>query len=218
MNEYIFWAVDIQKDYFDGKYKIPSVDSILNNINDITQFAKTNKIKVINTAGWYSPEADFLSESPNYEDTYPPHCIMNTDGARFVKEAAPENFTIVDWANPGGISLQDVHKNREVAITKNDIDLFKGNTYSESILHNLGVPIHQRPKFVIYGINVGSTALNLLKRGYEVVIVNDANRNLNGVPFTQEDIIAPAQNPYPDQVNVEQNVAMNFISTKNLIK
>ena len=212
MNEYIFWAVDIQKDFFDGKYKIPSVDSILNNLSDITQFAKPNGIKVINTAGWYSPEANFLSETPDYNDTFPPHCVMNTEGARFIKETAPEKFTIIDWTNPSGISLPDIHKSREVAITKSDMDLFKGNSYSESILHNLGVPIHQRPKFVIYGINIGSTALNLLRRGYEVVIVNDANRNLNGVPFTQEDIIAPAQNPYPDQVTVEQNETIYFTS------
>ncbi|MHA2403122.1 MAG: cysteine hydrolase family protein [Candidatus Kariarchaeaceae archaeon] len=217
MNEYIFFNVDTQKDYFEGKYKIPSADAIINNLNDITQFAKQNKIKVINTAGWYPEDAKHLSEMPDYEETFPFHCMMNTEGAKFIKETQPERFTIIDWTNPGGMSLMDVHKSREVAITKKMFDPFEGNPYGESLLHNLGVPIHQRPKFVVYGINVGPTVLGLLRRGYEVVVVADGNRSFRGLPFTQEDIIAPAQNPYPDQVQVKQNVALEFINTKNLI-
>jgi nicotinamidase-related amidase len=217
MNEYIFFNVDTQKDYFEGKYKIPSADTIVNNLNDITQFAKQNRIKVINTAAWYPEDAKHLSDMPDYEETFPYHCMMNTEGAKFIKETQPEKFTIIDWANPGGINLMEVHKSKDVAMTKKSMDPFDGNPYGESLLHNLGVPIHQRPKFVVYGINVGPTVLGLLRRGYEVIVVNDANRTFKGVPFTQTDIIAPAQNPYPDQVQVKQNVALEYINTKNLI-
>lgn len=217
MSEYIFFNVDTQKDYFEGKYKVPSADSIVNNLNDITQFAKQNRIKVVNTAGWYSEDSKHISETPDYDETFPPHCMMNTDGAKFIKETQPERFTIIDWSNPDGMNLQEVHKSREIAVTKNSFDMFEGNSYAESLLHNLGVPIHQRPKFVVYGINVGPTVLGLLRRGYEVIVVQDSNRTLNGVPFTQEDIIESPQNPYPDQVKVVQKVGLEFINTKNLL-
>ena len=192
---YIFWNVDTQKDYFDGKYKIPSSEAILNNLNDITQFAKQNGIKVVNTAGWYPEDSKHLSETPDYTETFPPHCLMNTDGAKFIKETQPTKFTVIDWSNPGGISLMDVHKNREVAITKNKLDPFDGNPYGESILHNLGVPIKERPKFLVYGINVGPTVLALLRRGYEVVVVLDANRSFSGTPLKQDDIIETTHLP-----------------------
>lgn len=217
MTEYIFFNVDTQKDFFSGGYKVPSADAIVNNLNDITQFAKINRIKVVNTAGWYPEDAKHISEMPDYQETFPPHCMMGTEGAKFIKETQPEKFTIIDWTNPGGISLQDVHKSREIALTKKLMDPFDGNPYGESILHNLGVPIHQRPKFVVYGINVAPTVLGLLKRGYEVIVVNDANRTLQGTPFSQSDIIDAPQNPYPDQVQVKQNVALEFINTENLI-
>lgn len=217
--DYIFWNIDTQKDFFEGgSYKIPSTDAIINNLNDITQFAKVNNIKIVNTAGWYPSEAKHISDFPDYTDTFPPHCMMGTEGAKFIKETQPTKFSVIDWANPGGISFQDIHKSREIAITKSAMDPFEGNPYGESILHNLGIPIQKRPKFVLYGINISITALALLKRGYEIIVVSDANRNFDGVSFHQENIIPPTMNPYPDQVQVKQNVALEFISTENLLK
>ncbi len=215
--EYIFWNIDTQKDFFDGSYKIPGTKNILNNLNDITQYAKTNNIKVINSAGWYNEDANHFSENPDYTETFPVHCKMNSDGAKFIKETQPEKFTIVDWAN-SGVWLADVHKYREVAITKGKPNLFDGNAYAESVLHNLGIPIKQRPKFIIYGINIGDTALSLLRRGYEITVVNDANMNFNGEPFRQDNIIQEAQNPYPDQVQIKQNVSLKTITTQDLLK
>lgn len=218
MGDYIFWNVDTQKDYFDGGFKIPSIENIINNLNDITQFARLNNVKVVNTAGWYTKDNKQLSDNPNYTTTFPYHCMVNTDGAKFIKETQPTDFTVVDWANPSGLSFMDIHRNRELAITKSKLDMFEGNSYSESILHNLGVPIKQRPIFVVYGVNVGITVLSLLKRGYEVIVVMDANRSYNGTPLKESDIIQEAPNPYPDQVYVKQNTNLSFITTENLLK
>jgi nicotinamidase/pyrazinamidase len=217
MQEYVFFNVDTQKDFFEGSYRIPSVDNIVRNLNDITQYAKLKNIKVVNTAGWYKKDSPHLSNMPDFTETFPHHCLMETDGAKFIKETQPQKFTIIDWANPSGISLMDIHKNREIAITKSKFDPFDGNPYGESLLHNLGVPIKQRPKFVVYGINVGPTVLGLLRRGYEVIVVLDANRNFDGVQFKQDDIIQEAGNPYPDQVQVKQNVDLQFITTESLL-
>jgi nicotinamidase-related amidase len=209
MNEYILINVDTQKDFFEGSFTIKGSEKIIDNLSKITKFAKDNYIKVINTACWYDDKTKHLSEMPDFVETFPPHCIMGTDGAKFIKETQPEKLFVIDWANPQGMSLVDMHKSREIAITKNKMNPIDGNPYGETIIHNLGVPINQRPKFIIYGVNIVSTVLPILRRGYEVIVVSDANINFNGSNF---DISELMSNPQETVKNIE------FITTVNLTK
>jgi nicotinamidase/pyrazinamidase len=209
MSEYIFINVDTQKDFFDGSFKINGSEKIVDNLSKLTQFAKNNYIKVVNIACWYDDKTKHLSETPDFVETFPPHCIMGTDGAKFIKETQPEKLFVIDWGNPQGISLADMHKSREIAITKNKMNSIEGNPYGETLLHNLGVPINQRPKFIIYGVNIVSTVLPILRRGYEVIVVSDANINFNGGVFDVSELVSNPQ---------ETVKSIDFITTDNLIK
>ena len=210
----IFFNINTQRDFFEGgTYKIPSVEHILTNLNDITQYAKMRGAKVVSTVGWYHPNSKFLSDTPDYNKTYPKHCIMNTEGAKFLKETSPESYFLMDWNSPQGLQFHELHENNNVVVTKKSRDFFEGNTYSESLVHNLGIPIMQRPIFLVYGIDIGPTVLGLLKRGYSVKVIDDANRNLNGMPFKKNDVIDEKQNPYPDQIVAP----LTFISTKEAL-
>lgn len=215
----IFFNVNTQRDFFTGSYKIPSVEHILNNLNDITQYAKVRGAKVVSTVGWYHPNSSFLSDSPDYRKTYPKHCLMNTEGAKFLKETSPEGYFLMDWNSPSGLQFHQLHENNNVVVTKKSMDFFEGNTYSESLIHNLGIPIMMRPNFLVYGIDVGPVVLGLLRRGYSVKVVEDANRNLNGTPFKKSDIIEQKQNPYPDQIQAPllDETPLQFISTRDVL-
>jgi nicotinamidase/pyrazinamidase len=81
----IFFNVNTQKDFFEGGlYKVPSSEHILNNLNDITQYAKVRGAKVISSLGWYHPSSKFFSDTPDHRKTFPKHCLMNSDGAKFL--------------------------------------------------------------------------------------------------------------------------------------
>lgn len=216
----IFFNVNTQRDFFEGgSYKIPSSEHILNNLNDITQYAKVRGAKVISAVGWYHPNSKFLSDTPDYNKTYPKHCLMNSEGAKFLKETSPESYFLMDWNSPTGLQFHQLHENKNVVVTKKEMGFFEGNTYSESLIHNLGIPIMQRPIFMVYGIEVGPVVLGLLRRGYAVKVVEDANRNLNGMPFKKSDIIEQKQNPYPDQIQgpLSDEVPLQFITTKEVL-
>jgi hypothetical protein len=216
----IFFNINTQRDFFEGgTYKIPSVEHILANLNDITQYAKMRGAKVVSTVGWYHPNSKFLSDTPDYNKTYPKHCIMNTEGAKFLKETSPESYFLMDWNSPQGLQFHELHENNNVVVTKKSRDFFEGNTYSESLVHNLGIPIMQRPIFLVYGIDIGPTVLGLLKRGYSVKVIDDANRNLNGMPFKKNDVIDEKQNPYPDQIVAPliDETPLTFINTKEVL-
>lgn len=215
----IFFNVNTQRDFFEGSYKIPSAEHILNNLSDLTQYAKINNVKVVSTVGWYTSEAKHLSETPDYNKTFPKHCLMNTEGAKFLRETSPESYFLMDWNSPQGLQFHELHENNNVVVTKKTRDFFEGNTYSESLIHNLGIPIMQRPSFLVYGVDIGPTVLGLLRRGYSVKVVEDANRNFNGMPFRSDDVIDKKQSPYLEEqnVNVVDDTPLQFISTKNVL-
>lgn len=208
---YIFWCVDTQKDLLEGSYKIPNAKSILKNLNDLTQIAKLNNIKVINSLGWYKPDSTFLSNTPDYDKTFPPHCLMNTEGANFINETTPENMFIIEW-DGDSIFFPDLHKHRNIVVKKKSIDIFEGNSISESLLHNLGIPFMERPKFIVYGFNIKPVVISLLKRGYEVIVVLDGNMGLNGQPFGESD----ANNLFGNFENNKIN-NLNFTTTEIML-
>lgn len=215
----IFININTQKDFFEGgNCEIPNINRILNNIKELTEFSKRKNIKVVNIASWYLPDSNFFSESPNYETTLPKHCIIGSDGARFIEETFPTTYFLMDW-NSNKIEFHKMHSEKNIIVTKKGLNFFEGNPYSESLIHNLGIPIMQRPIFIVYGININSTVLDLLKRGYTVKVVEDANLNFNGMPFSKYDIIEDKQNPYPDQFNdsnIVDDTPLHFLKTKDV--
>jgi hypothetical protein len=72
---------------------------------------------------------------------------------------------------------------------------------------------------MVYGIEVGPVVLGLLRRGYAVKVVEDANRNFNGTPFKKSDVIDQKQNPYPDQIQGQliDETPLQFITTKEVL-
>ena len=101
-------------------------------------------------------------------------------------------------------------------MTKKSLDVFEGNQYFDAIIHNLGVPFMERPHYIVYGVEVGPTVLGLLRRGYEVTVVSDANINTNGQPFKKEDIITQQVSPDAD-IKPKEVLALNFITTEKLV-
>jgi nicotinamidase-related amidase len=237
---YVFVNVDTQKDYFVGEYKIPGATHIMGKLNDLTQGAKKYGVKVINTKGWYKGDSSEFSESPDYMVTYPKHCVMNTNGSQNIPETIPEQPFVIDWSVNTSIVFPMIHKSRNIVVNKDKLKImrmginefaepFDGNPYMESIMHNLGVPMMERPKYIIYGINVGPTALGLMKRGYDVHVVSDANINFTGTPLTKTDII-PQQTAPQDSNSLlgqemsgmeyessSEDTSIGFITTKEII-
>jgi|TARA_R110000803_G_scaffold62300_2_gene122598 nicotinamidase-related amidase len=212
----IFFNVDTQQDFFnDEGLDIPNNESILKNLSILSEYVKTNNLKTIHSIRWFKEDSDFFSEMPDYRKTLPKHCLKDTKGARFINETAPFNYFLVNWEDDN-LSFPEIHRNSNIVVTKKTQSLFEGNSFSEALINNLGVPFMERPTFYLYGVDVGKTALELLMRGYTVYIVNDANINVNGQPFKKEDIIAQVMGPDSD-VAPKEVLELKTILTKELI-
>jgi nicotinamidase-related amidase len=212
----VVFNVDTQQDFFEGGLiDIPNGESVLANLQAISDVCKKNGTKVISTIRWFKEDSDFFSEMPDWRETYPVHCLKDTKGARFMNETAPDRYFLLNWEG-GSLVFPEIHKNNHIVITKKTEDVFEGNPYFESLIHNLGVPFMDRPHYVVYGVEVGKTVLGLLRRGYEVTVISDASINLNGQPFKKEDIINQQVSPDPD-ITPKEVLSLNFITTDQLL-
>lgn len=215
-NTNIFFNIDTQQDFFDREsLDIPNGESILDNLKSVSDYLRDNQIKTIHTIRWFLEDSEFFSEMPDYTTKFPKHCVKDTKGSRFINQTAPIGYFLMNWEG-GNLVFPEIHRNTNIVVTKKRTDLFEGNSFSEALINNLGIPMMQRPSFYLYGVSVGSTALSLLRRGYSVTVVSDANINLNGQVFKKEDIINSIINPETGK-QVNEILPLSFVTTKELI-
>jgi nicotinamidase-related amidase len=185
----IFWNVNTQEDFFnDGPMRVPNSESIRPKLRALTEFAKEKKIKVVSVISWNDPKAKWISTTPDYTKTFPPHCIASTAGTNFIPETLVDSDYFLIKNDLPYIVFPEIHKHRNILLFKNDISIIEGNKFADSVLNNLGTVMMQRPDYVLYGIGAGLVARDLAKRGYEVKVITDATVEFTGLPINYEEI------------------------------
>ncbi len=183
LSDLLFWNVDTQLDFVspDGKLYVQNAELLKPIWEKITRLAKINSIRVVNTADYHYPDSVELSSTPNFINTFPPHCMANSKGAEYIIETNPENPIVFNW-NKNDTELFDIEKNRNIIIRKDAFDVFKGNRLTESILKYL------KPKIVmVYGVTtnvcVNDAVVGLSDRVETVYVIEDAIKELPNIPL-----------------------------------
>ena len=182
--KFLFWNVDTQIDFMEANGKLPVASAILIKpaLKRTTRLATEKNITVINTADLHNDNSPELSENPDFINTFPPHCIKDTDGSKFVSEVSFDLKTasVVNWFDET-LNKENIFK-RNIFITKDKFNAFEGNKYTEEIVKTIN------PKIVIvYGVAanvcVDAAVMELAKRGYIVYVVFDAIKELPQIPI-----------------------------------
>lgn len=181
INKTVFVNIDTQKDFMnpDGSLYVGGAEEIKPKLDEITKFAENNRIRVLNTMDWHYENSEELSDDPDYSDTFPPHCMVDTDGALYVEETDPKDPYIIDWSINMGLDY--LPNNRNITIRKDKFDLFAGNPNTNRIVDILkGDGIDT---FVVYGVSgdicVSFAVNGFLERGFKVILVRDCVKSLN---------------------------------------
>jgi nicotinamidase/pyrazinamidase len=185
----VFWNVDTQEDFIDqaGKLYVQGAEEIRPVLKQITDFAKSEGIRVINTCDYHHINSDELSSIPDYETTFPQHCLAGSSGAEFISETLPESPLVIDWDSELAIfaEFDDPERFRNVVIRKDAFDVFAGNPYTEKIVEIL----HPDQVFV-YGVTtnvcVDRAVVGLADRGIKVYVFGDAIKELPNLPLPFE--------------------------------
>ncbi len=186
----IFWNVDTQEDFMSetGALYVPGAESIKPTLSQLTQYARLHdNIKIVNTADLHYPTAEEISDSPDFVNTFPPHCLRGTPGAEFIKETKPgfdlrTTYTL-DW-EARIFDAARVRMASSVVLYKDHFDIFQGNPYAEKVVDAL-----RGSDFTVYGVAanvcVDYAVMGLLARGKTVSVVTDATKAIPEEALTE---------------------------------
>jgi nicotinamidase/pyrazinamidase len=171
----VLWDVDTQIDFVhaDGKLAVPGAEEALTAMARLVDAARAAGITHVASADDHELTDPELSESPDFQLTYPPHCLRGTHGAEKVPETRQED--------PVPLALTVVPdrwlRGREYLLLKKSFDVFT-NPNSEHLLERLNPD-----EVVLFGVATDvcndAAIRGLLARGRTVTFVEEASRGLD---------------------------------------
>lgn len=98
MERVIFWDVDTQVDFMhaNGKLYVPDAEHILPNLKRLTDYAHGHGIRIVASADDHQPGHRELSDTPDWKQTFPPHCMHGTPGQRKIEETALRDPLVIE--------------------------------------------------------------------------------------------------------------------------
>ncbi len=171
----VLWDVDTQVDFVhaDGKLAVPGATDAVPAMARLVAAARAAGIPHVASADDHELTDSEISESPDFETTYPPHCLRGTRGAAKIAETAQED--------PVPLALTAVPdrwlRGREFLLLKKSFDVFT-NPNTEALLAQL-----DPEEIVLFGVATDvcddAAIRGLLTRGRRVTFVEEASRGLD---------------------------------------
>lgn len=188
LSDWLFWNVDTQYDFVspNGKLYVQGAELLKPQWKRLTRLAEEKNISVVNTADFHYIGSAELSSIPDYITTFPPHCMANSHGSKYIMETNPGNPLVFDWDKKYNSIAEIINEkmDRNIVIRKDAFDVFKGNPYTELILDFLAPRV-----VIVYGVTtnicVNDAVVGLADRVDKVFVVEDAIKELLNIslPF-----------------------------------
>ena len=98
MPRVMFWDVDTQYDFMkaDGKLYVPDAEQLVANLKKLTDYAHGHGIRIVASADDHVPEHAEISATPDWKETFPPHCLRGTPGQRKIPETALRDPLVIE--------------------------------------------------------------------------------------------------------------------------
>lgn len=167
----LFWDVDTQVDFMReaGALYVPGAEEIIPNLGRLTEAARVAEVPVVASADDHVVGDAEISRTPDFSDTYPPHCMRGTPGQEKIPQTRlPATVLIGHEALPREELAGRIEEARDaLVILKKRFDVFT-NPNTEPIL-DLLQPSH----IVLYGV-----ALDVCNRAAIEGLWSRGHRNL----------------------------------------
>ena len=95
---HVFWDVDTQVDFIepDGKLYVQGAETIRDNLARLTTYAHERGIRIIASSDCHVPEDEELSGEPDFQETFPPHCMRGSEGQARIAETTLHDALVVE--------------------------------------------------------------------------------------------------------------------------
>jgi nicotinamidase/pyrazinamidase len=170
-NDFIFWEVDVQRDFMlpGGNLYVPGAEKLIPNIRRLTNAAKEDKVFLVSHGCFHAPN------DPEFA-IFPPHCVKGTTGSELIPEALTDKIARVPNEVSGEIP-HDLSKYQQILLEKQTLNIFESR-HADALVEKLG----NHAEFVVFGVVtefcVGFAAKGLLERKRRVALVTDAIETL----------------------------------------
>jgi nicotinamidase/pyrazinamidase len=176
----ILWDVDTQVDFVrtGAKLPVPNAEAAAPAMARLVRWSAERGVTHLATADDHELTDPEISDAPDYETTYPPHCLRGTPGAAKIPETAqldPLPISLTPY--PPGLLPRFVEGHRELLVLKKTYSAFS-NPNLEPVLASL-----EPSEVIVFGVATDvcnhAAIMGLLARGYDVAFVEDASRGLS---------------------------------------
>lgn len=180
MSRPLLWDVDTQVDFVrtGAKLPVPGAEEVAPAMARLVRWAAEQGLVHLATADDHELTDPEISDEPDYETTYPPHCLRGTPGAARIPETAqldPLPLSLTPY--PPGLLPRLVDGHRELLFLKKTYSAFS-NPNLEPVLTSLAPS-----EVIVFGVATDvcnhAAIMGLRRRGYHVAFVEDASRGLS---------------------------------------
>lgn len=93
MTRIIFWDEDTQRDFMepDGKLYVPGAEHIVPNLEKLTRCAREYGVQIVAVMCDHTEADAEISSAPDYQTTFPPHCMRGTRGQERLEATRPRD-------------------------------------------------------------------------------------------------------------------------------
>jgi nicotinamidase/pyrazinamidase len=176
----ILWDVDTQVDFMQpsGKLYVPGAAEVAPAMERLVDAARAAGLVHVASADDHELTDPEISETPDFRNTFPRHCLRGTHGAEKIletKQRDPLPLSLVPF--PPGLIPGLIGGRREILLLKKSFDVFT-NPNADPLLAAL-----DPSEIIVFGVATDvcddAAILGFLQRGRRVLFVEDAASGLD---------------------------------------
>jgi nicotinamidase/pyrazinamidase len=176
----VLWDVDTQVDFMrpDGKLYVPGAEETAPAMRRLVDAARGGGVVHVASADDHELTDPEISDTPDFSNTYPPHCLRGTRGAEKIPETEQDDplpLSLVPY--PPGLIPDLIAGRREILLLKKNFNVFT-NPNTDPVLDTL-----DPDAIVLFGVATDvcddAAIRGFLQRGRKVTFVEDAARGLD---------------------------------------
>ena len=162
----------------EGKLYVPGAEETRAAMARLVQGARDAGIAHVASADDHELTDPEISNDPDFETTYPPHCLRGTAGAQKIPETTQlDPLPLASTPYPPGALAELVAGRREILLLKKSYSVF-ANPSAEPLLRIL-----DPAEIAVFGVATDvcnhAAITGMLERGVDVAFVEDAARGLS---------------------------------------
>lgn len=181
----IFWDVDTQFDFMrpEGKLYVPGAETIIPRVSEVRRFALESGYSMVADIDWHSLDNAEISQTPDFKETFPPHCMAGEPGSERVGFLGdvPIDYVEVDKTDTEVLEKLVAKEQFHIVIRKNSLDVFS-NPNTNELVGLIGPK-----KVVVFGVALDFCVYYVVRGlsrfgGIELCLLKDAVKGLGARP------------------------------------